>query len=568
MSSEALFGILSSMNKEEEIRDKASENAVERLIWRTSKKDQADITQKLADGAEIPEVYNLGEAGIFDEFFHFLYSFGIEPLLQMLNPGKNKRDSHIDFHSVILIYIMRIVCGLRFFSHTKILLQSQSLMQLAGFNGRKVRYGSTQRGVRKKEASDAEEAESGDRIRGPIDVGSIASWIERISASRLERFFNSVISILAKNRFFPKKIHAVLDASEIESTEQCIGRGKVKKEKAPELRLRKARIKKTVVIVFGFKIWVVWEPKRKLPLAMRFAPIQTHDIKMAQAVVEQAIKNVAPYAKITSLAIDRGFTDGKFLWWLDQNGVIFYIPAKENMQVYADAISLVSSGIEQQRIKKYYVGRGKNRQEKEVLYRAVGINALTSAGWYGELGSGSHENAKSFKPNPINAVVVLDSHYKKENDDDLLVILTNGAVDKPLATYDAYDRRSEIENSLFREAKQAWFIERPARNSDKAFRAHAYLTITMMALTHVFRIWIEEQDNKELAGENTGIRKYREQIRKENANKLIVFDGDQYAIFEVYELFILAGRNVLRPRGVEEVITKEDILRKYGAILE
>ena len=55
---------------------------------------------------------------------------------------------------------------------------------------------------------------------------------------------------------------------------------------------------------------------------------------------------------------------------------------------------------------------------------------------------------------------------------------------------------------------------------------------------------------------------------QENGNKLIVFDKDRYAIFEAYELVILCGRNVRQPKGKPETITKEDILIKYGALLE
>jgi hypothetical protein len=50
----------------------------------------------------------------------------------------------------------------------------------------------------------------------------------------------------------------------------------------------------------------------------------------------------------------------------------------------------------------------------------------------------------------------------------------------------------------------------------------------------------------------------------ENANKFIIFDEDRYAIFEAYEIVILCGRTVLKPRGVLETITKEDILLKYA----
>jgi len=62
-------------------------------------------------------------------------------------------------------------------------------------------------------------------------------------------------------------------------------------------------------------------------------------------------------------------------------------------------------------------------------------------------------------PNPINAVVVHRDPFTDNNPNaDTLIILTNGPVDTPIDVYDRYDARSEIENSLFREAKQAWFI--------------------------------------------------------------------------------------------------------------
>jgi hypothetical protein len=69
-------------------------------------------------------------------------------------------------------------------------------------------------------------------------------------------------------------------------------------------------------------------------------------------------------------------------------------------------------------------------------------------------------------------------------------------------------------------------------------------------------------------GPGDGIRKFREKVRQENGNKLIVFEGDRYAIFDPYEVFILCGTNVLMPTGVPEAISKRDILLKYGALRE
>jgi len=562
------------------LREEASGTIIKRLGWGTGLKDQAGIAGEIAGGKDVEEVYGLGEAGLFDEFFFFLHEIGVMPLLESLAPkALRKRASNIKFPAVILIYLMRIVAGLQFYWHTApVLLMSQPLMHLVGFNGREILVGTTRRGVGIKAASETAAAPEGNappaekeptEVRGPIGADSVATYIQAISARALEKCFNRVVGLLAAASFFPRRIHALLDASEIESTEKCVGRGMVTKEKAPELRLRKGRIRKVTERVFGFKIWVVWDPNSKLPLAMRFATIEVADVTMAREVVEQAIANLGGHGRIVSLAFDRGFLDGKFLWWLNTNGITFFMPAKSCLDVYRDALSLVDAGVRQTREQNRTEGRGKDRRSVTDRWEVVGVEGLTSAGFYGELGSGSHENSRGFVPNPINAVVVLLDPYKRNNPDTkTLIILTNGPVKNPITAYDAYDARSEIENSLFREAKRAWFIERPAKNTANAFRAHCYLTITTMALTTAFHCWIVAQDKRERKGEVTGIRKFREEVRQENADRVIVFSDDRYAIFEAYELVILLGRKVLMPRGKPETITKEDILRKYGAIRE
>jgi len=72
---------------------------------------------------------------------------------------------------------------------------------------------------------------------------------------------------------------------------------------------------------------------------------------------------------------------------------------------------------------------------------------------------------------------------------------------------------------------------------------------------------------KEKSGEENGIRKFREKLREENGNQLII-NKDKYAIFYAYEVFILCDRNVIRPNGVPKRITKENILCKYGGLVE
>ncbi len=231
------------------------------------------------------------------------------------------------------------------------------------------------------------------------------------------------------------------------------------------LPLRKGRIKKVWEQVFGFKIWVVWDSASSLPLALRFATIETADLTLAKEVILQACANLGSHATLASVTFDRGFTDGALWWWLHHElKILFFVPAKSNMHVYHDALASVHDGIRQTRERSRTVGHGRNKATVVDRWDVVGITGLTSAGFYGPLGSGSHEHAKDFVANPINAVVVCHDPFREKNPTcDAMVLLTNAPVEKPLTTYDSYDRRSDIENSLFREGKQAWFLQRPAR---------------------------------------------------------------------------------------------------------
>jgi hypothetical protein len=59
---------------------------------------------------------------------------------------------------------------------------------------------------------------------------------------------------------------------------------------------------------------------------------------------------------------------------------------------------------------------------------------------------------------PLNAVVVL-SWGGRTYPDGGTVYLTNDPVRDPFVAFDAYDGRSAIENSIFKEGKQPWHLE-------------------------------------------------------------------------------------------------------------
>ena len=146
----------------------ASETIFKRLVWHTAKRDQAGIAEKLANEQEVHEIYGLGDAGLFDEFFCFLGALGIMKVLEQLAPRRHrKRQSPVPFSAIMLIYLMRIVAGLKFFYHAgPVLLQSQSLMRLVGFNGHEVKQGVNRRSLDKSKTDWEDKKNTG--IRGPV----------------------------------------------------------------------------------------------------------------------------------------------------------------------------------------------------------------------------------------------------------------------------------------------------------------------------------------------------------------------------------------------------------------
>jgi hypothetical protein len=86
----------------------------------------------------------------------------------------------------------------------------------------------------------------------------------------------------------------------------------------------------------------------------------------------------------------------------------------------------------------------------------------------------------------------------------------------------------------------------------------------MMALMAAFRAQ-EVDDNEALAqGQDTGMERYRQGVERANRDKILVRDGDCYAVMWTWELAVLGGMR-LRNYGSENV---ETILERYGVVID
>jgi len=440
-----------------------------------------------------------------------------------------------------------------------------------GFNAIQVKEGGNQRGQDRRTRPV--------EIRGPISFETVADNIVSIGPAKLVELFNGTIRCLARQGFFAKRLHVVLDATDDEATptyKTDNGRPvpRVTREKRPDVRANR-HAKKVEVTVYGWKVWLVWDPASKVPLALAIDGINEPDNKHAYGVLAQAQKNMAGYATIGSLALDRGFLDGKLLSAIEADNILVYIPSRAKMDVTRDAREIArraaataSQGrdlegtVYRERVATVTRGAGKNARRESLRTIVVGVRDLP-CDWWGPDGSTSKANAKDFQPKLVNATVVLRWDGAPKDAQKEVVILTTDPARDPFVAFDAYDRRSLIENTCNREAKEHWFLEHHPKRSEAGVRVHAYFVFLCMALIAGFRSYKAKADEAQRRGQESGITRFRRELEVQNRDKVAVFINGRFGIFRTFEVMLLVGVGV-REWEIRGEST-HTVLERYGA---
>ena len=520
--------------------------------WQTATRNDGAVAKTLQETRAMDQIYPLSEAAFFDELFHYIREIGAWDLLEALDP-KDREGASYPFIQFVLFTLMRCVGGVQSMLATQeVLATDEALMGLLGFNAAQVQQGSNDRGVSRRTKPV--------EIRGAFSFETVADNIVKIGPARLADMFNGAIRCLAKQGMFPKRIDAVLDVTDDEATptykmDAVDGEvPRVSREKRPDVRAN-THAKKIKVTVFGWKLWIVFEPVSKIPLALAIDGIHVSENEHAYEVLDQARRNVEGYAVIRSVALDRGFLDGDLLSRIDQEAVV-YIPAKSNMTITVDAReiarraeALAAQGkaldgcTYQERIERVTHGSGKQTPVEERKTTVVRMRDLPCE-WWKPGGATSAANAKRFEPKRVNATVVLRWDGAPTDADKEVVILDTDPAAAPFVGFDAYDDRSLIENTCHREAKESWFLEHHPKRSEAGVRVHAYFVFLCMAVVTAFRLDQQTVEEAESRGEETGIGRYRRQLAAANRDKVIVFCGEHFGIFRNYEVLMLVGVSV------------------------
>ena len=514
-------------------REQMQNTLMERLFWHTAERNEAKVADHLFYRKEMDTVYTLDEATLFDFFFHYLREIDVFLLLENLDPQSQQREN-IPFLQFVLIYLMKVIGSIPKMEPVwELLLTDELLMGLCGFNAYQVKNGSCERGIKLRTTPMPE-------VRGAICVDTLANQMVEITPRRLENFFNHCIQRLAQARVFPKYIHAACDTTLYETTDQYEGCGWVKHKRKVKARgyRKNGELKEVSVILYGWKIWAIYELQTGIPLAIKIDTIEKPDNLHILAVLEQAKENVKGSSVIRSLVVDRAFLGGKSLYEIDQQGIEFVVPLKSNMGATKDARSLAldregSTCIEKTREVTVTHGYGKNKYSEKVVTTLIGVPSLLSCDWFNPEGSEANTTKKDYEPIPLNAVVVKTCDNQTPPMDKQVVFVTNREVKDPFVAFDRYDDRSLIENNLFRETKQNWYLEDPPKKTRAGVFVQVYMVMAMKALTKAFLMWQEEQARLDALGQETTWEMYRRKLKLLNRNKLIVFVESSFGVWDL-----------------------------------
>jgi Transposase DDE domain len=511
-------------------RDGINQNLAGRLCWQVARRDDSRVARRLYRRQVVDGVYRLDEGALLDDFFHFLQALGVRKVLEQVQGTAIHREM-VPYVQYLVLYGLKTLFGIESMNALPVLLFSdEALMQLVGFNAQQVRHGVCQRGASTRQ---------GARTPGPIGPDTLTRNIVKLNLRHLEGPFNGAIRALAQAGLFGKRVTGIVDATDLETTDRYEGCGQATRKR--KVTDKHGHVHEIEVTVYGWKLIVLIDARTKIPLAVKVVPIQAHETLWLRALVVQAQAHLAGDAHLHKLVFDKGFLDGTDLWWLDQRGITFVVPAKANMAVKADARAQAAAGegiTVGRRVHTVRHGQGKAAWTERLETEVVGITGMTTYDQYGPPEHARHANRRDFQANPINAVVVRKWQGKDYGPGGKTVFLTNAPVAKPLQPFDDYDDRNLIENCCIKEAKQQWDLGHPPQKSERAVRVHVVFTLLMFALTTAYRLQCEREA---VGGEPVGWQRWRRQLLEQTRDKVIVFAQGWYGIFPITEFALLLG---------------------------
>ncbi|MCI9077612.1 MAG: transposase, partial [Lachnospiraceae bacterium] len=232
-----------------------------------------------------------------------------------------------------------------------------------------------------------------------------------------------------------------------------------------------------------------------------FGTLKTHDMELCR----EMLKNTPCFHENDILINDRGFLSREMTNYLKtERKTDTYVPVRENMDIFKDAVSLaVSSG-------KWQKHPNKKRKDQEIqLVKSLGPL------WT----SGTPENDV-----PVNACVVHDKKTGK-----FFVFMTTGTTKTARQIVQIYELRPEIEED-FRQMKDFWKLSGFKSTQYNYITFHIIMTLTGYLF---FQIYKNIEEGQAYTGKSLPVaaKNYKETKPKE----VVVYVGQYFGIFPFLE---------------------------------
>lgn len=316
----------------EQTREAITTTLAERLCWQVAQRDDMRVARRLYRKQIVDGVSPLEAGAVPDEFFPFLAELEVRTLLQQAR-GKGVERELGPMVQSILLYGLKTLFGIASMkAWPELLFRDAASMRLVGFKAHQVRHGVCPRGAAKRQ---------GPRTAGPICPEALANNLVKLDWRALEALCNGALRALSKAGLLRAKVTGSGDGTDLETTAQDEGCGQVtRKRKRTD---KHGQVRAIEVTAYGWKVSVLIDAATKIPRAVKVVPIHEPEGLYLRALVTQARTNPEGDARLSKVVGDRGFPAGPDLWWLDQHGLTFVVPAKEDMAVTADARALAAA---------------------------------------------------------------------------------------------------------------------------------------------------------------------------------------------------------------------------------
>lgn len=492
----------------------------------SNEKKRLEHNKPMVDQFLREKKYTFAEMAPMDDGLEFLEYLEQEGVAESFASAQyTKEREFINNYEVFpMIYMMNILSGEWSVRRTQILLKNEAVLRILGFTDEQIENGLTKRGTKNQYG------EGFTRKAGIMASTTVIDNLACFAYHGLEGCFNAYIQrVSAKGEIDFGEIY-ILDSTIVETAKDYPG--------AKLTKRRDEEGEETSKVIWGFKVFVLTSAKTMTPVAIHVTTANDADSPMLIEMVQRGVTNLGE-GKIKIVLADRGFIDGQQMYRMKYKmGIDFVIPARKNMDIWKCMTGLRSDN--KGSIEEWKYG-------KKGLSGGYLSKGSVSYGQYAEEPAGSKKDKMGA---PINAVVVTRWADKEIAPGNEKVIMTSLATNSAIKVIQLYGQRSLIENSNFRELKQAAALDslpqyKNAKTEETA-RIHMLLCVFTLAVFTILveTVYANPADAAEKIPKN--IREFRF-IKGCEKSKIFVLVKHYYHIYDMKEFMGFTGFTVVDP---------------------